>query len=69
MILNPRRSDPVWAELDETDVKAVSIRCCGGQHLDHITAFSTDNAPVLELCRSVSTQVLVHMRGHEIRLP
>ena len=56
---NPPRSDSLWVELDRTGVKAVLIRICGGQHLDHITAYSADNAPVLELCRSDPRQVLV----------
>ena len=51
------RSDSLWAELDRTGVKAVLIRFCGGQHLDHITAYSSDNTPVLELCRSDPRQV------------
>ena len=51
------RSDSIWAELDRTGVKAVSIRFCGGQHLDYITAYSSDNTPVLELCRSDPRQV------------
>ena len=53
----PIRFDSLWVELDRTGVKAVLIRFCGGQHLDHITAYSSDNAPVLELCRSDPRQV------------
>ena len=53
------RSGTLWSELNRTGVKAVSIRFCGGQHLDHITAYSQDNQPVLELCRSDPRQVLV----------
>ena len=52
------RSDSLWTELNRTGVRVVSIRFCGGQHLDHITAYSLDNQPVLELCRSDPRQVL-----------
>ena len=53
------RPESLWAELDSTGVKAVLIRFCGGQHLDHFTAYSADNVPVLELCRSDPRQVFV----------
>ena len=57
------RPDSLWAELDRTGVKAVLIRFCGGQHLDHITAYSSDNVPVIELCRSDPRQVRACMGG------
>ena len=55
---NRYRPDPLWVELDNAGVQAGSIRFCGGHHLDHITAYSADGAPVLELCRSDSRPVL-----------
>ena len=60
----------MWTDLDEKCHAVSSVRFCGGQHLDHIIAFSADNAPVLELCRSVSTQVLICVHGSEtLKLP
>ena len=59
----PIRFDSLWVELDRTGVKAVLIRFCGGQHLDHITAYSSDNVPVIELCRSDPRQVRACMGG------
>ena len=49
----------MWTDLDGTCVKAASIRFCGGQHLDHITAYSTDGLPVLELCRRSDSQRVI----------
>ena len=56
-----RRSGPMemWTDLDRTCVKAAWIHFCGGQHLDHITAYSADNVPVLELCRRGYSQRVI----------
>ena len=35
----------------------------GGHHLDHITAYSEDDTPVLELCRSDPKQVVDGFMG------
>ena len=65
------RSDPLWAELDQTGVDAVQIRFSGGHHLSHITAYSADSTPVLELCRNdsrlVRTHACMHARKQSLR--
>ena len=57
----------MWTDLDQTCVELSSVRFCGGQHLDHITAYSADGLPVLELCRRSDTQkVMVRtLRAHQ----
>ena len=62
------RSDPLWAELDQTGVDAVLIRFSGGHHLGYMTAYSADSTPVLELCRHDSRLVRIHACTHESNL-
>ena len=65
------RSGPLemWTDLDQTggQLHITSVRFCGGQHLDHITAYSANNVPVLELCRRSDLQrVMAHtIRTHQ----
>ena len=49
----------MWVDLDETCVQLASVHFCGGQHLDHITAYSADGLPVLELCRRSDAQRVI----------
>ena len=58
------RSDPLWAELEITGVQVIAIRFQGGQHLDYITAYSANDVPVLELCRSDSRRVLTELNAN-----
>ena len=48
----------MWTDVDKTgaQLRITSVRFCGGQHLDHITAYSADGLPVLELCRRSDAQ-------------
>ena len=48
----------MWTDLDKTgaQLRITLVRFCGGQHLDHITAYSADGLPVLELCRRSDSQ-------------
>ena len=48
----------MWTDPDQTgsQLRVTSVRFCGGQHLDHITAYSADGLPVLELCRRSDAQ-------------